>query len=1235
MGGPGPASEVAAPIIAERARRPDDRAREARSTPHPVPGHALLELQRSVGNAAVVHLVRAHGAPRPLPGGGPNVLAPMRQRVTTLPPRESATADAGVDAPAPASVDAAAPSTAGEAGTATPRTPEVAPSPPGAPSAATTGDAGTTAPGAVAPVTSSDAGPVTTPPSGPVAGADAALTATPATLVPTPAGTTDAGPQPGAAGPVRTPAAGGAATGPAAGGEPAGDESCGPVPDEALIAQELAEHQSWGTASATVGGAGTSDRARFLAASIAAGMTTGADQGIKDGAGMAAGTRGLHYLASSAGVVARFPGAVRGVPLVGSIIGGVLAGFALKDQYDRWDNVRGSISRWGTGSSDYERYANDLDAVRTVLDVVTNVLDVLAGLLAVGAVALLFTGIGAPLAATLGSLALKIGLISTVISAVKVLMQQASVIFRALHNFTSDADPRAVEAEGAVMQTAAAGPMAFLGGMAATAATNRRIPAPPRPRPPTPPPPAPIGAVPPPVVEAQLPLPLTGPDATGQYNLPGIEPGAPRPATATGATSPSVADPAQLSLPLGPPASPTTAAGPSAEIPGYANLPETLQGITQPAITPPASGGAATPPVVAQPPQPATAGPGTELPGYANLPETLPGMTPPASAAPPVVEQLPPPAPGGPGTEFPGHSSLPTTVPGAPPVTDASGQMWLPEVDDAQTPVRPTPPMTNSGQMWLPGLEPPPPTPRPYIAGEDQLMLPGTFGDSDVDWSKITPGQIRRMDPMTGAFPYEPGATSGPYHGVVGSTVTDPATGALVHEPEAYFSTTGAAGGWGVRTGPGGAWFDHMFATRAEAEAYAAQRATAGEVAIRNDSALPVYWPPGADRRLWRGNPISSMNVFPVPPHTPMMTSAVAPQPEGVPVPSRPEVYPGGGSQTQLPGGMYNARSVPVASYPVGPNPTPATPEIAGFPLGPRTKAAADLAGAGVNAATLAGRFGPAAGPGEPVTVPVSPRYEPPRATLDDLAAQCAAIASLRQARAAAGAHADTLQSHVDALSAQQPSLQEAQEAARAAAERTRAHRAEVAGRSDKQRQQVERQRQVRTLLAGFQEHWVSMAAFKAMMWAATAVPGRIGTDARRFLHAINSVEPSTGRATAAQPGQQEQAAAAQATLQNVGAQAPALESSAASSVTGADAVCANTAQGVATTSAAAATTLTYAEQLDAEIARRVQERDATAARLAAWARAHQAARQDAVQGVCRSVEAAGATVTGAPPDAH
>ncbi|HET9654873.1 MAG TPA: hypothetical protein VFP72_05940, partial [Kineosporiaceae bacterium] len=229
-----------------------------------------------------------------------------------------------------------------------------------------------------------------------------------------------------------------------------------------LISHELAEHEHWASAAETVGGAGSQDRAAFIAQQVGAGEITGFETGLGMGVGIALGVQateaGLKFLAKKA------------VPGVGAVIGGVLSARALAQS---WDKYGEAVGKMGEGRSGYEVAANDIEGVCALLDAASNILNVLAGVagvVAVAATALTILSLGAltPLALAAGSIATAIGVAGGVLATVKMAVQPLVVLFRSLHAFTSEADPREIEAQGKVLAESGAELGGALGGIAGT-----------------------------------------------------------------------------------------------------------------------------------------------------------------------------------------------------------------------------------------------------------------------------------------------------------------------------------------------------------------------------------------------------------------------------------------------------------------------------------------------------------------------------------------------------------------------------------------------------------------------------------------------------------------------------------------------------------------------------------------------------------------------------------------------
>jgi len=245
----------------------------------------------------------------------------------------------------------------------------------------------------------------------------------------------------------------------------------------ALIDYELAEHQRWGEAADTVGAAGSTGRAKFIAGSAAGGSEFGmsALKGAAMGAGMKAAEKVAEKGAAkvAAVAVARLGGqAAKFTPLpaVGAVIGGVMSAYDLASR--DWGSTGEAIGRFGKGASTYDKIANTLESVTTVIDVLSSVLNVIAGVIgaisiAMWVISVLTVGVASPLAATLSAIAVGIGLGTMALDAINALyLKRLITVFRALHTFDADADPRDVVTQGGAITSAAGAANNFLGGLA-------------------------------------------------------------------------------------------------------------------------------------------------------------------------------------------------------------------------------------------------------------------------------------------------------------------------------------------------------------------------------------------------------------------------------------------------------------------------------------------------------------------------------------------------------------------------------------------------------------------------------------------------------------------------------------------------------------------------------------------------------------------------------------------------
>jgi hypothetical protein len=232
--------------------------------------------------------------------------------------------------------------------------------------------------------------------------------------------------------------------------------------DLVLIDVELAEHQRWAAAQGVVGEAGSMQRAEFIAQSAGGGFIGGVASGAAMGLGI--------------GLVSR------AVPVLGPIIGGGMAlhGLLTRD----WAATGATIGKFGQGSDTYDTLANTLASVSAVIDVVNGVLDTIGGIVGIveavaigvaagaGVLAFFTFGATAGIAIAAGELAADCEEIREGISAVTTVLNEINnallnpciLLFRALHEFTADADPREIESGGHDLAGAAGAIGGALGG---------------------------------------------------------------------------------------------------------------------------------------------------------------------------------------------------------------------------------------------------------------------------------------------------------------------------------------------------------------------------------------------------------------------------------------------------------------------------------------------------------------------------------------------------------------------------------------------------------------------------------------------------------------------------------------------------------------------------------------------------------------------------------------------------
>jgi hypothetical protein len=252
-----------------------------------------------------------------------------------------------------------------------------------------------------------------------------------------------------------------------------------PTGDLDLIDQELAEHERWGEAAARLGAAGSKQRAEFAAKAAEEGATTGFTEGLKQGVKSGAALKVAEKLGEKALVMGvkllgKKSGNLIPVPGLGAAIGGAIAAYDLASR--DWSATGESLGKFGKGADVYDKLANSLEATSTALEVATQVLNVIAGVL--GAITVIMwiatvlsAGVLSPVAGTLTAIAAGIQIGTMVLDAINALvLKRLIVLFRALHAFTSDADPRDVVTQGKAIEEAAGATTGFLGGVAGGAA---------------------------------------------------------------------------------------------------------------------------------------------------------------------------------------------------------------------------------------------------------------------------------------------------------------------------------------------------------------------------------------------------------------------------------------------------------------------------------------------------------------------------------------------------------------------------------------------------------------------------------------------------------------------------------------------------------------------------------------------------------------------------------------------
>src|SRR2546423_977565 len=227
-----------------------------------------------------------------------------------------------------------------------------------------------------------------------------------------------------------------------------------------LVDGELVEHERWAAAATHTGATGSEGRADFIAGEVGAGMGDSFGDAFLMGAGTTIGIQAVE----------------ESIPGIGQIVGGVFAAKAIAGGALTHDFA--AMDHFGEGEG-YAQAANDIEAVCAVLDAASNIVNVLAGLagvLTLGlAVAAFFTfGALAPLAIAVGDIALALGATGAILGVVKMALQPLVLLFRSLNTFTSEADPRAIEGQGHLLEEGGQEMAGALGGLAGAAAGGGR-----------------------------------------------------------------------------------------------------------------------------------------------------------------------------------------------------------------------------------------------------------------------------------------------------------------------------------------------------------------------------------------------------------------------------------------------------------------------------------------------------------------------------------------------------------------------------------------------------------------------------------------------------------------------------------------------------------------------------------------------------------------------------------------
>ncbi|MFT3700337.1 MAG: DUF4157 domain-containing protein [Kofleriaceae bacterium] len=249
--------------------------------------------------------------------------------------------------------------------------------------------------------------------------------------------------------------------------------------DLALIHQELIEHEQWKAAQNEVGAAGSDQRAEFVVNSASNGIAGAFGKGLATGAGGAAVTKGVGWLATKGLMKAGIAVGGEEIPGIGPIIAGAFSAYALLTK--NWKETGEKIAMFGQGEDTYDMLANSLQSIAEIIDIVVNVLNVIAAVVAaIGLIMWIVTiatlGAAAPLAITLTEIAAGVVTATLILDAIaKLVINPWILMFRAMHTFKSEADPRDVKEQGETLSETANQTVGFVGNIAGGKAADAGI----------------------------------------------------------------------------------------------------------------------------------------------------------------------------------------------------------------------------------------------------------------------------------------------------------------------------------------------------------------------------------------------------------------------------------------------------------------------------------------------------------------------------------------------------------------------------------------------------------------------------------------------------------------------------------------------------------------------------------------------------------------------------------------